>query len=113
MNNRRRRDDMLRLSVVIAVAGVVVFGVCSYWPWTRTITITTGTAYGLTIGATQAETRAAVAAGLAAGRFSSLEPLAPGSWFVGIAGCNCWLELHFANGRLASIEARRHYGPTE
>lgn len=113
--------------ILLTTVGVGAFLAYSYakafanWPWTQSTVIDAGTLYGLTIGENKTEVRKDVAAGLAASRFSSLDSLRisdppvpeADAWFVGIAACNCWLELHFSNEALRLIRSRRYYGPSE
>jgi hypothetical protein len=43
--------------------------------------------------------------------FARVEPFA--EWHLGLPGCNCWLRLHFIDGRLDAIVSHEWTGPTE
>jgi hypothetical protein len=122
----RTRSIGVAVAVVLSATLLAVFVVYSYanafrnWPWTLSSVVTKDDRSGIAVGARKTEVLAAVRSGLQNGRLSSLEPLRSGaaipqtdSWFVGISACNCWLELHFSDDRLARIRHRRYIGPTE
>ncbi len=120
---------------VVAHGFVTTFGT---WPWTTTKTYREGSHRGFVLGSTKAETLRSLIASQARGeavqltvreteprtyvesyrgdpaQYEDLQRVSSSDWWhLGLAGCNCWLELEFEAGRLAAVKERLYRGPTE
>lgn len=128
------------LSLIAAMTFAIYSGVVTFsnWPWTTTVTQTSGSVMGFEIGARKLDCfeRAIVAqqegeiralrpvdveAGTYEERFRGTDLVAADFvalqhsdvWRLGLVGKNAWLLLTFEGDRLKWVERKQYRGPTE